>query len=185
MFTAFLVTLGIVGYLKTGSWLGRTSWKTWKNKKRSKAAFLLFPISYSEDKVGNDYASNVNVISIYSIISTYSKNDGNDEKGKETYVTIVALTWSSKVVLNTLLILLYGLWGVASTGIKALTHPTSLLPKQPPKELPAATVVPDLGQFPIDERLRLLEQRDKIDARLKEIDAHPDKEKILAQARRL
>lgn len=186
MLTALLITLGVVSSLNFGGWLGRQSWKAWGKKKKSVAGLLCFPIAYEKDQIGVDdqVGQNPNAM----IINFHKKNDAYN------YAKAMAFVWPGKVLFNLCCLSYFALRNLSSKTIQLIDvvigraidmaiYPTSsLFPKLAPKELAAGE--PDPDQFDIDERQHLLEQRDKIDARLKEMDAHPDKAKILDQPRR-
>lgn len=108
--------------------------------------------------------------------------EGLEKETDGNYTVIMVLAWPSRALWNIFFLSIFASLKMVPAVIKTLTCPTSLLPKRPPKELPPAK--PDPDQFNIDEYHRLLEQKAKTDARLKELEAHPDKKKILVLPRR-
>jgi len=157
---------GGVIYLNIGHKWGRLSWKAWHKKKRSVAGLLCFPLSYDENKIGDSKAP----------ISTFTD--------KDEYEKLMAIFWPFKMVFNLLAILSFVFKIVSKTAFEIAINPIKyMFGKRTMKELPPAPEpIPD--QFDVDERNDLLEKRARINARLKEIDAHPDKDRVLAQPRR-
>lgn len=183
MLTAFLITLGAVSYLNIGYWWGRLSWKVWQKGQRSFAGLLCFPGSYILNEIGDNSTS--------SLVGWCDKS--------EAYTKSLAFAWPIKMLINIVFLTFIGTVTLGSIVIikpgsilvslvcgqllpKAIiARLTSLLPKRRHKELSPS---PQPAQFSVDEYQHLLEQREKINTRLKELEAHPDK-KILELPRRL
>lgn len=172
LITAALITLGVVGYLNIGYWWGRASWKVWHKKERSFAGLLCFPVSYARNKVGEDW--NGHKDGLEPVIAAYESDGGC----AGDYAGSLMCVWPLKMAFNLCALSLFTVWNLP----KLVTNPTALLPKKIHKQLPPAKPEPD--QLNLDEHQRLLEQREAIDAQLKELEARPDFKKIKALPKR-
>lgn len=118
----------------------------------------------------------------------------NFNEGGDNYAKTMSFIWPLKALWN---IPILAFWFVVNTPaltgltirklLTGIAKPVRLLhkrlSKKPPEQLSAAEL--GLDQFDIDEYHSLLMERDKVNARLKELEAHPDKGKLLQMARRL
>lgn len=200
-----LWVLGAIAYLNIGYRWGRWSWKVWNKKKRSAAAFLCFPLNYEYNRIG-ECGNSINESFIAPPVA--------ESKTAEDHAQTIAFVWPLKLLFNAIATIciggkfigkllsnagsycLDGFWFVAKNALKIVTNPISLLPKRPQQELaeeplkqlpkPTLDAQPNnSNQFDIHEYQNLLIQKDKIEARLKELDAHMDKDKIIAFPKRL
>jgi hypothetical protein len=167
--------IGVIGYVNTGYWGSHLFQKVWDKKKRSLGGLLCFPASFCKNCIGDNRSWKTSSGDNWLLV-----NDGDYDK-------TMAILWPIKVLLNLIVMLSIGTYYAVKTGFALITNPLSLLPKrqpkklakEPPKELPTgeATFWPMSNQFDIDEYHRLK-------ARLEELEAHPDKDTILAEPRR-
>ncbi len=166
---ALYIALGCLGYTMTGYWWGRASWKVWEEKQRSAAGLLCFPVSYyTEDGVGSCIIIDGDLEC--SPISWFGE--------REYYARAMMFTWPLKLLWNLTVITGLAVWESPKVVLLPKHIYLKMFPvKAPPKELPAAESEVDPDRFDIDEYNALR-------ARLDKLEAHPDKEKILAQGRR-
>lgn len=198
MLTTLLIVTGAVTYLNIGYWWGRLSWKTWHKKKRSFSSFLCFPASHMTDTVRDGLTD--------TLLDKTPIANFDDDKN---YTTVMAFVWPAKLVWNTVfcpicaifefvVLIVMGchksfkplgpikpfrrLVSICTSPIAALSKLRSILPKRQPKKLPPPP--PEPNEFSVDEYQNLLVERDKINAQLEKLNAHPDKKKLLLMPRR-
>ena len=201
---ALYITLGVIGYLNIGYWWGKFSWKVWQKKEKSFAGFLCFPTCNLDNKIGSNDA--------FALICAFEGVENGVETYAKimAFTWLLKFLWNASMImlsggisitgklLGKTLIPVFRLTAkLASKLVSAACwlpekiarkisllhkHQAKQLAQEPPKQLPPAE--PDPNQFNIDEYHLILEQKAKTDARLKELEAHPDKEKILALPRR-
>lgn len=198
MLTALLIAAGVVTYLNIGYWWGRLSWKTWREQRRSFSSFLCFPASHITDTVG-DGSSN-------TLLDKAPVANFDDDKN---YTTVMAFVWPAKLAWNTVFCAIGAIFefgvligrscykpfqlvgpikpfrrlvSICTSPIATLSKLRSILPKRQPKKLPPP--LPEPNEFSVDEYHNLLVERDKIDARLKELEDHPDRKRLLRLPRR-
>ncbi len=169
--------LGAITYLNTGYWWGKASYKAWQKQKRTAVGLLCFPLSYAANNIGR-------VTDIVRGEDGFTLTPIHDFKNVDNYAKCMTFVWPAKATMN-ILTLTALILATVCTNPKSLLPRRSIkeLPKPAPKELPPVETS-DPDQFDIHEYQNLLEQRDKIAARLKELEAHPDKQKLLMLPRR-
>lgn len=170
MLTAFLITLGAIGYLNIGYWWGHVLWWVWYKKEWFFISLLCFLMNHNDNTIGDKTC----------IVERPGPPILTAFKKEIDYKKTLALTWPLKVVFNLMPLSFL----LVTNSLVLVTHPTSLLPKQSPKQLPPAEPDPDQLN-PYEEHQRLLEKREEMNVRLKELEAHPDYEKTRAFPKRI
>ena len=175
--TIGLITLGVVGYLNSGYWWGRASWKIWQKKQHSFAGLLCFPVSCAYNLIGCEDRCWLDGLG-RTPVSSFSTVEG--------YSLEMSFTWPLKALWNSIVLTIFAGIKISSLvcGLPtAMAKIPTFLPKRQPKQLPPAE--PGSNQFSVDEHQRLLEQREEMDIHIKELEANPDHKKIRAFPKRL
>lgn len=101
-FELFVGIGAVIMYLTAGTLIGRYAWSAWRERKnRPRAAFLMFPVSYSREQAGHrPYNFVVHELRRHRGAMFLRSDEEEDRLARNDYLVAMALCWPLKLVWN-------------------------------------------------------------------------------------